>query len=306
MKTLLIGGRGQLARDLRDFLPGDVLALDLPEFDITQPAQVADALQTHRPDWIINCAAQTNVDRCEDEPAEAFAINACGAQYVAQQAAKIGARLVYISTDYVFGADVDRELPYAECDPPAPLSVYGVSKCAGEQLTLAYDPTALVVRTCGLYGHAGARGKGGNFVETMLRVAGEGRPLRVVNDQRLSPTSTVECARGVVTLLQCGARGVVHVAAADACTWYEFAAEIFAYTGQPADLTPITTAEYPVKACRPAMSALCSERLAQLGVSPSPGWRAMLHAYLDGRGALGAGRPAADRTVRDAAPERDT
>ncbi len=288
-KTLLIGGAGQLGHDLRPVLPGEVVSLDLPELDITDAAQVHAALETHRPDVVINCAAQTNVDRCESATAEAFAINALGARHVAQATAQLGGYLVFISTDYVFGAEGRRLLPYGESEMPGPLSVYGASKLAGEHLTLAAGARALVVRTCGLYGHAGARGKGGNFVETMLRVAGQGKPLRVVDDQTLSPTSTVECAAKLVALLKRRATGVVHVAAEDCCSWYTFARAIFDHGGLDVDLTPIPTSEYPTPAQRPAMSALRSERLAELGIPPCRGWRAMLHEYLENRAAGNAG-----------------
>lgn len=288
MRFLLIGGRGQLGRDLQALLPDDVVALDLPEFDVTSGDQVEAALQTLRPDWVINCAAQTNVDGCETAAQEAFAVNALGALHVARSAAAVEAAVVFISTDYVFRGP--HLLGYAESDRPAPANVYGVTKLAGEQFTLAYNPRALVVRTSGLYGHAGARGKGGNFVETMLRLGREQRPIRVVSDQVLSPTSTVECAAKVVELCARNARGLVHVAAADACSWYEFARTIFEESGLAVNLAPIPSSEYPTPARRPAMSALRSERLAGLGVASCRTWREMLTEYLETR-------PAARTTV---------
>lgn len=283
MKILLIGGAGQLGRDLRVELEGDVVPLDLPEFDITDARQVAAAMESHRPDVVINCAAQTNVDGCEGAAEEAFAINALGAWHVARFASDIGAAVMYISTDYVFGGAGNHLLGYAETDMPAPVNVYGASKLAGEQLTMAYNSRSAVVRTCGLYGHAGARGKGGNFVETMLRLAGQGKALRVVNDQILSPTSTVECAMKVTKLVESSARGVFHVAASDQCSWYEFARAIFDRYGMNVDLTPIPTSEYPTPARRPAMSALRTERLPEVGIEPCRTWREMLHEYLETR-----------------------
>lgn len=281
MKILLIGGQGQLGRDLQTLLPEGVVALDLPEFDVTVADQVDAALRAHRPDWVINCAAQTNVDGCEVSPQTAFTVNALGALHVARSAAAVGAAVAFISTDYVFHGP--HLLGYAESDTPGPVNVYGATKLAGEQLTLAYNPRSLVVRTSGLYGHAGARGKGGNFVETMLRLAREQRPIRVVNDQVLSPTSTVECAAKVMELCARDARGLVHVAAADACSWYDFARAIFDTAGLAVDLTPIPSSEYPTPARRPVMSALRSERLAALGLAPCRTWRAMLTEYLETR-----------------------
>jgi dTDP-4-dehydrorhamnose reductase len=283
VRIVLIGSEGQLGTDLRRVLPPDTVGVDLPAFDIRQPEQVRALFARERPDWVINCAAQTNVDRCELEPDEAFAINACGALHVARAAAEIGARVAYLSTDYVFGGDGPPRAVYTESDRPAPVNVYGASKLAGEHLTRAYQPRGLIVRTAGLYGHAGARGKGGNFVETMLRLAAAGQPIRVVDDQRLSPTSTVELADRLVALLRQDAAGLVHLAAADDCTWFEFAREIFAFLKLDVAVQPVPTWQYPVKAQRPALSALRSERLASLGVPSCRPWRAMLHDYLQAR-----------------------
>ncbi len=282
-KTTLIGAAGQLGRDLQAVLSGPLMLLDLPEFDITDAAQVEAALEEQRPDVVINTAAQTNVDGCESAAREAFAVNALGALHVARAAVGIGAYLIYVSTDYVFGAAGMRASAYVESDQPGPVSVYGASKLAGEQLTSAYQPDSLVLRTSGLYGHAGARGKGGNFVETMLRLGGQGQALRVVDDQVVSPTSTVGCAAKIAALMELRPQGIVHVAAADSCSWHEFAREIFAQQQMAVDLTPIPTSEYPTPARRPAFSSLRSERLAELGVAPCRGWREMLHEYLDAR-----------------------
>lgn len=283
MRIVLIGSEGQLGTDLRRVLPPETVAVDLPACDVRRPEQVAQVLQRTRPDWVINCAAQTNVDRCELEPDEAFAVNARGALHVARAAAEVKARVVYISTDYVFGGDGSPPSAYVESDRPAPVNVYGASKLAGEHLTRAFQPRGLMVRTSGLFGHAGARGKGGNFVETMLRLAASQRPIHVVDDQRLSPTSTAELADRLLALLACDADGVVHVAAADDCTWFEFAREIFAFLRLDIDVRPVPTSQYPVKAQRPALSALRSARLAALGVPPCRPWRAMLHDYLRAR-----------------------
>ena len=279
-RILIIGANGQLGTDLRQVLAGECSGVDWPEFDVQREEQVREFLRAQRPEVVVNCAALTNVDQCEDEPGPAFAVNAMGALNVARAAQEIGAAVVYISTDYVFGGEASREMAYTEDDLPAPLNIYGASKLAGEFLTQAYSTRALIVRTCGLYGHAGARGKGGNFVETMLRLATTGRPIRVVDDQRLSPTSTTECAAKLKALIECGASGLYHVAAPDSCTWFEFARTIFEFSGLNVDVTPICTAEYPVRARRPALSALTSRRLAQADVPPCRPWREMLQEYL--------------------------
>lgn len=282
-RVVLIGAQGQLGTDLLRMLPPETVGLDWPEFDVSNQAQVTDTLQSLRPAAVINCAAATDVDGCESDPARAFAVNAMGAGWVARAAAAVGARVIYLSTDYVFGGADDRTTPLVESAAPHPVNVYGVTKLAGELLTRLGNAQSLIVRTCGLYGHAGARGKGGNFVETMLRLAAQDKPVRVVNDQRLTPTSTQACSRALVALLDTAATGLVHVAAADMCTWYEFAQEIFARSGTRVDLRPITSAEYPLPARRPPFSALGTSRANLLGAAACPSWRAMLHEYLDGR-----------------------
>jgi dTDP-4-dehydrorhamnose reductase len=277
---LVIGAVGQLGTDLMARLGERAVGVDYPDLDVRNVEQVAAVVAQHAPRWVINCAAVTNVDGCETAVEEAFAVNAVGARNVARAAAEHGAGVIYISTDYVFGLAGPRAEPYVESDCPGPQGVYAASKLAGEHLTLAAHPEAVVARTCGLYGHAGARGKGGNFVETMLRLGGEGRDLRVVSDQRLSPTSTVACAEQLERLIAVDARGIVHVTAADHCTWHDFAVAIFELAGMDVAVTPIPTSEYPTAAPRPLMSALRSERLAGLGLDPMPSWRAMLKTYL--------------------------
>jgi dTDP-4-dehydrorhamnose reductase len=288
VRTLLIGAGGQLGTDLLVRLAGDVLPLDLPELDITREDQLRRVLQDYRPDWVINSAAMTNVDGCEKAPAECFAVNTLGALVAARCAAEVEAGLVYISTDYVFGASGPRCHVYDEDDLPGPVNTYGASKLAGEHLSLAHCARTLIVRTCGLYGHAGARGKGGNFIETMLRLGCRGTTVRVVDDQRLSPTATVDCAARIVDLLSAGARGVVHVAARDTCTWFELAREIFKLAALEVDLRPISSAEYGAPARRPAFSALGTRRLAALGLEACRGWREMLADYMAARPRRGA------------------
>lgn len=288
MRWLIVGAQGQLGTDLQAVLPGDVVGLDLPDFDATDDAQVAAAFDAHRPDVAINCVAMTNVDACETETEAAWRGNALTALQIAQHADRVGAAVCYVSTDYVFGQAGARAAAYLERDAPGPVNVYGATKLAGEHLTMSYARRWCVVRTSGLYGRAGARGKGGNFVETMLRLARERDEVRVVNDQRLSPTSTAALARRMAELLQRDAHGIYHLAAADSCTWHEFAAAIFAETGARIRCTPIPSSEYPTPARRPAMSALGSARVAEAGLAPPEGWRAMLRTYLNERDAEGA------------------
>lgn len=264
-------------------LPGHVHPATSMSCDVRNARQVADLVTAVRPDAVLNCAAMTHVDQAEDDSERAFAVNTQGALNVARACAAADALAVYISTDYVFGGAATPLFAYSESDATAPLNVYGISKLAGEQATQAFAPRSLIVRSASLYGHAGARGKGGNFVETMLRLAGQGAPIRVVHDQVMTPTSTRACARRIVQLLEGRATGVYHVAAADSCSWYEFAREVLAWTGKPFELHPIKSSEYPMKARRPAYSALRSERLGALHLDDCGGWREMLYEYLETR-----------------------
>lgn len=282
-RIALIGANGQLGVDLLRSLGGQALPFVRPELDVRDEAGVERCLLQSRPTVVVNCAAMTHVDACEHEAEAAYAVNAVGALHVARQAARLDAAVVYISTDYVFGGEAGRVRPYVESDAPDPLGVYGASKLAGEQLTRAYNPRHLIVRTSGLYGHAGARGKGGNFVETMLRLAKSDKPLRVVDDQRLSPTSTREFAERLVVLIGSAARGTFHLAARDSCTWHEFAAEIMRLAGVRRVVDAIRSAEFGAAARRPALSALASERLAENGIDGCRGWREMLADYMAGR-----------------------
>ncbi|MEW6252961.1 MAG: dTDP-4-dehydrorhamnose reductase [Planctomycetota bacterium] len=312
-RSVVLGARGQLGTDLCRRLGAAAVGLDLPEFDATCERQVADAFQRLRPEVVINCVAQTNVDQCEREAEQAFAANALTALHVARQAERCGAAVVFISTDYVFGGPcgtgweplpqaiegAPRGGPYTEADAPTPVNVYGATKLAGEHLTSAYNPRSYIVRTSGLYGHAGARGKGGNFVETMLRLAAEAttakrgraapqaaesrRAIRVVNDQRLSPTSTLVLADRLAALMRTGRYGLYHIAAADSCTWYEFARAVLQHADFAGDVRPIPSSEYPLPARRPACSALGTVRLPAANVPLCPTWREMLAEYMQNR-----------------------
>jgi dTDP-4-dehydrorhamnose reductase len=237
-------------------------------------------LEDVRPDVVINCAAYNLVDRAESEPQAAFAANVWGVRDLANLCGKRDCVLVHFSTDYVFGLDETRQVPLTEADPPGPVNLYGLSKLAGEYVVRSLCPRHYVVRTCGLYGVWGSGGKGGNFVETMLRVASQGKPLRVVADQTCIPTYTVDLAEATVALLAAGQPGLYHVVNHGACTWFEFARTIFDLAGVKADLTGITTQEYGAPARRPRFSALVSPASQALGLPPLRSWQAALAAYL--------------------------
>jgi dTDP-4-dehydrorhamnose reductase len=287
---LLVGAGGQLGSDLQKALPAASLTpLKRADLDVTDPAAIDRVLETHTPGWVINTAAFHRVDDIEkDEHGEAqraFAVNAVAAWRLGTACARRGARLLHLSTDYVFGGGPTG--PYAEDAPPAPLSVYGGSKLAGEHLIRQASPRHVVVRSSGLYGVAGSAGKGGNFVETMLRVAREGKPLRVVEDQVSTPTYTLDLAEAIARLLAADPPGgVYHLTNAGECSWFEFARRIFTLCGRAAQLSPTTSAEYKAPAARPAHSVLRNARAAALGLPPLRPWPEALEAYLRAKGHL--------------------
>jgi dTDP-4-dehydrorhamnose reductase len=233
---------------------------------------------------VVNCAAYNLVDKAESEPAAAFAVNAWGVRDLALICRNLGCVLVHFSTDYVFGLDENRSAPWTETDAPGPVSVYGLSKLAGEYLVRSLCPRHFVVRTCGLYGVWGSGGKGGNFVETMLRLACQGKPLRVVADQSCTPTYTVDLAAATTSLTATDRYGLYHLTNSDSCSWYEFAQAIFKQAGVKADLTPISSREFGAAARRPAYSVLAAPAYNALGLPPLRHWREALTAYLDERG----------------------
>lgn len=282
MKIAVLGAAGQLGRDLCPRLAafGEVVPLSRAEIDLARPETIAPAVAAVRPDVFVNCAAYNLVDKAESEPGAAHAVNADGVAALAAACAGIWAKLVHFSTDYVFGADAARAEPYTEADGVGPVSVYGESKLRGERAALAASANNLVIRTCGLYGVWGSGGKGGNFVETMLRVAGQGKPLRVVADQRCTPSYTADVADAAVSLLGRGAGGLFHVVNAGDCSWHEFAAEIFRRTGLTPSLTPIGSAEFGAAAKRPPYSVLSTAKLVAHEVPAPRPWPEALAAYL--------------------------
>ncbi len=282
MRYAVLGAAGQLGRDLCPRLAGEVVALDRARADLTWSARLARALDDVAPDVVVNCAAYNLVDQAEKECEDAFAVNARGVRRLAHWCAERGRLLVHFSTDHVFGQP-GQGRPWVEDDEPAPVSVYGLSKLAGEGFVRAAGPRHLIVRTCGLYGLHGSGGKGTNFVETMLRLVRQGGPVRVVDDQTCTPTFTVDLADAVVRLLACGAAGLVHVTSSGSCTWCEFARAIFSLAGARVEVVPITSAALARPAARPTWSVLGSSRLAALGLPPLRPWQEALADYLERR-----------------------
>lgn len=280
--TLLIGANGQLGTELRQtFGDHDLVPLTHADLELTDRAQVTAALRKYRPSLILNAAAYHRVDECEEFPERAFAANALAVRDLAVAANAIGAVLVHFSTDYVF--DGRQRRPYLETDPPGPLSVYATSKLAGEYFIRATLEQHFVIRTCGLYGLAGSHSKAGNFVETMLRLAREGREIRVVVDQVLTPTSAKELARKVRQLVETRAYGLYHITNNGTCSWYQFAAAIFELSGIRPSLSETTSAAYGACAVRPSYSVLENASLRRLGLDDLSPWRDALEVYIEDR-----------------------
>ncbi len=287
-RVAVLGATGQLGNDLVRVLEGEVgyqvFALSHQDIECANAESVEDTLAAIQPDIVVNCAAFVRVDECEDRPEEAFQVNALGALHVARASARIEAICVYISTDYVF--DGAKREPYTEEDPPFPLSVYGASKLAGEYFVRTLCARHFVVRTSGLYGEAGSKSKRGNFVEAMITLAKAHQPIRVVDDQVVSPTYTMDFAPKIQELVRNEAYGLYHVTNSGACSWYEFAQKIFELTGLKPDLAPTTTTAFGAKARRPAYSVLAHKKLRQLGLNDVRPWPEALKAYLQGKGHL--------------------
>lgn len=283
MRTLVLGSQGQLGRDLIPRLPGEILAWTRSEIDLAHPASIRERLAAAAPDVVINCAAYNFVDRAEDEPEAAFQVNAHGVRALAIACRSLSIKLVHVSTDYVFGLDAARSAPWQESDAPGPVSVYGLSKLTGEYFVRMECPDHLIVRTCGLYGVWGSGGKGGNFIETMLKLAAQGKTIRVVNDQSCTPSATADVAHAISDLVANRATGLVHVTNSGSCTWYELAKAAFEMAGLKPDLIPITTAEFGAKARRPAYSVLDTSLAARLMGRPMRPWKVALADYLTAR-----------------------
>jgi dTDP-4-dehydrorhamnose reductase len=279
MRVMLIGVEGQLGSDLRRVLQVETLIpLSHADIEIADADAVRQAFGQHRPDVVINTAAFHRVDDCETQMERAFQVNAFATRGLAQECNRCGVALVHFSTDYVFAGE--KREPYVETDRPGPLSVYGASKLAGEYLVAAALERHFLIRTCGLYGLGGSRSKGGNFVETMLRLAAQGKPIRVVNDQVVTPTYTADLARTVSQLIRTEAYGLYHVTSGGSCTWFEFARKIFELAGVNADLNPVTAQAFGAPARRPAYSVLRNQRLEVLGLDDLPVWEDGLRRYL--------------------------
>jgi dTDP-4-dehydrorhamnose reductase len=286
MRILVTGAQGMLGHDVLragERVGHELIAVDLPELDITDADAVGAFFVRERPEAIVNCAAWTDVDGAESKEDLARAVNATGAGNLARAAAQVGAPLLQISTDYVFDGTAPhdtegRERPYVESDPTGPRSVYGKTKLEGEREVLAASPRHTVVRTAWLYGVDGK-----NFVDTMLRLAGERAAVQVVDDQVGSPTWSGHLAPAILGLLEREVRGLVHLTGAGEVSWNGFASEIFRQAEVDCRVEPASSEQMARPAPRPAYSVLESERD---DVLPMPPWQDGLAGYLAARNGM--------------------
>jgi dTDP-4-dehydrorhamnose reductase len=286
-RWLVVGAGGQLGADLRRVLADrDVVALSRAALDVTDAQAVHDAVADAAPDVVVNAAAYTAVDAAEADEDAAFAANATAPALLAAACVDVGARLVHVSTDYVFAGDA--EVPYDEDARTAPRSAYGRTKLAGEHAVLERDPQNYVVRTAWVYGQDGA-----NFVKTMARLERERDTVSVVDDQRGSPTWAFDLAHGLVALASSGAPGgIYHCTNSGETTWFGFTQAIFEELGaDPARVLPTTTAAFPRPAPRPAYSVLGNRRWLAAGLEPLPHWRDALHGAFAAAPAAFRGAP---------------
>jgi dTDP-4-dehydrorhamnose reductase len=285
LKIVLIGSDGQLGTDVIKYFKdkgADITGLTISDIDVCDKNICSDVLLGIKPNLIINTAAFHQVDVCEDEVAKAFEVNFGGLKNLAEIALSIDAGLMHFSTDFVFGG-YKKSSPFTEDDCPAPVSVYGISKLAGEYVLRYMMKKYYLLRVCGLYGHAGSLGKGYNFVELMIRLANEGKDIKVVDDQVLTPTSTKDIAEKLYELIKTEKYGLYHMTNSGSCSWYEFACEIFKQEGLSPNISPTTSDAFASKAKRPAYSVLDNRNLRAAGLADLRPWKESLADYIKER-----------------------
>ena len=276
-KVLLIGADGQLGNDLKRILRNAV-PLTHQDVEICDTKRMKAVIDEHSPKVVINTSAFHKVDLCEDSVEESFKVNAYAVRDLAQVCKEKNTVLVHISTDYVF--DGKKGSPYRESDHPNPLNVYGESKLAGENFIREALERYFIIRTSGLYGVGAPGRKRSSFIELMLRLGGEGKPLKVVNDQVLTPTYTKELAEHIVKLIDTEEYGLFHITNNGECSWFEFAKEVFKLASLNPDLSTTTTEKFGAKAKRPLYSVLENASLGKLGIDNMSSWQDALKKYL--------------------------
>lgn len=283
MRTLLVGADGQLGTDLaKIYVADDLIPLTINDLNVCDYGAVGRIFRERKPEVVINTAAFHRVDECEAVPEKAMEVNALAVRNLAIVCREIDAILVHFSTDYVFDGEASR--PYTEQDAPRPMSAYAISKLAGELYVRYLHEKHFVIRLCGLYGVVGSMEKGTNFIETMLTLAEEGKDIRVVNDQTLTPTYTRTLAPVIKALIETHRYGLYHMTCEGECSWYEFASAIFELSGLRPNLSPTTSDIYKTPAKRPTYSVLENANLKKIPDIPSmQHWRDALKDYLEER-----------------------
>lgn len=289
MKILITGSKGQLGNELQNIIKtgkaeigdiseelknSEVIALDVEDLDITKLEQVKEVLNSIRPDVVINCAAATNVDGCESNEDLAFKINSIGPRNLAMVSEEIGAKIVQVSTDYVFSGVGEK--PLTEYDLTAPYSVYGKTKLMGEEFVREFSSKYFIVRTAWLYGYVGH-----NFVYTMMRLGKEKESLNVVNDQKGNPTNANDLAYHILKLIQTEEYGVYHCTGKGQCTWYDFAKAIMELSGRECAVNPCTSDEYKTPAKRPEYSSLDNMMLRCTVGDEMRDWQEALKSFIE-------------------------
>lgn len=276
MKVVVTGAAGQLGQDVLLELERNnhkAIGADRQTLDISDEAAVQAFIQTVNPDVILHCAAYTNVDAAEEDEDTAYKVNGLGAKYLAQAAKQAGAKMMYISTDYVFNGTASE--PYEVYHPTKPLGAYGRTKLAGEVFVQEILKEFFIVRTAWVFGI-----HGNNFVKTMIRLGKERDEVGVVHDQVGSPTYTVDLAKFMVELMETEKYGIYHATNNGVCSWYEFAVEIFKQAEMVVTVHPLTTEQFPRPAARPKYSVLSKKKIEEQGLTPLPNWQDALSAYL--------------------------
>jgi dTDP-4-dehydrorhamnose reductase len=279
--VLITGGGGQLASDLNELVEGaDMRSRE--QLDISDDAAVERAFAEAGPALVFNCAAFHNVGVCETEEDRSFEVNARAVKRLAERCSDAGARLVHLSTNYVFDGTAPE--PYTEEDRPNPRSVYAISKLSGEYMALSYDPRALVVRSSGLYGLHGSASKGGNFVTRMLARAREQGKVTMVADQRLTPTFTADLAAALVEAVEADVSGLLHLTNSEDCSWLEFTEAILEIAGVEAEIEAVQTTRKPGEPERPLNGVLARPAADEAGLTPLRPWRDALEDYMERAG----------------------
>ncbi|MCJ7680797.1 MAG: dTDP-4-dehydrorhamnose reductase [Candidatus Aminicenantes bacterium] len=283
---MIIGADGQLGSDLVPALKNhNLFPLTYPEFDILKTDQVEATLNALNPDIVINTAAYNRVDDGEEFPLDAFRLNALAVRDLARMCSDRDMVLVHFSSDYVF--DGEKRIPYTEEDTPSPLNVYGLTKFAGEIFVQNISLRYFIIRTSSLFGLAGCMGKGYNFVDLIIERQKKGHPLRIVDDQRMTPTSTFELAERIKVLIETDAYGLYHMSNKGDCTWYEYAREVFHILGITADLSPINSGTYFARAKRPSYSVLDNGKAVTAGIQDFSYWPEALESFMRKKGYIG-------------------